>query len=118
MPITVDWDSDAKTAILQTLTSPVTVQDIAEAQDKVAALLDSADHPVPMITDVRGMATMPPGILTSAPELGHHRMVNHPYLGLTVVVIENAFLETVMAIFSRLYHKLNVVKTMEEARAL
>jgi hypothetical protein len=115
MPISYQWDNDDRTIIKFIYEDPVTVDEIRQMDGGVAAMLDSVRHPVVAIADTRLVTMLPQDIMTSYPLLARNRGFTHRNLRASVMIVRNAFFESLMAIFSRLYGKLHFARSLEEA---
>lgn len=118
MPITVEWGNEAQTILLITYHDPLSVDEIAQAQDEQAAALDGLSHPVTFIINMLNMKDLPANLLTSLPRMGQHRVINHPNLALLIGVVDDFFLQRLSEIFSRVFRKTRAVRTLDEAYRL
>ena len=109
------WLDQGKTIIRFEYRDPVSVQDIVDSMNKATAMLGSVEHNVQFIVDLRGMISMPRDLVSSYPAISRVSIFKQENFGRVVMVLDNSLLESVVSIFSRVYVKIEFVKTMDEA---
>jgi len=109
------WVNDAKTVLKMTFLEPISLEEVVESSNKASTLLDTVDHPVHMIVDLLGVQTMPRNFISNFPMVSRLPLVNHRNLEVVINVMDNSFMEAVATIFSRVYRKVNFVRSLDEA---
>jgi hypothetical protein len=119
MPITVRWDNDAKTVIYYTFDSAWTWDEFNTVYKDVYAMLDTIEHKVHAIVDLRTSRLLPRDTLTEMRRLTYEQ---HENGGITVFITENALARTFYSILSNVYRRareiFRLVTTPEEAYAV
>ena len=110
-----NWVNNAKTVLKMTFLEPISLEEVVESSNKASALLDTVDHPVQMIVDLLGVQTMPRNFISNFPMVSRLPLVNHRNLDVVINVMDNSFMEAVASIFSRMYRKVNFVRTLDDA---
>src|SRR5262249_16383022 len=121
MNIKVVWDNESKTTIRYIFTRGWTWVEFRDAASEAITMLDTVQHKVNVIMDVRDAGLIPQGAFNNAQKIfGNKR---HPNINLTVLV-GDSFLHRLTEIVTKLYRPkaqqwdLAVVKTLEEAHKL
>ena len=109
------WVDESKTVILFEYHEPVSVQDIIESQNKAAVMLGAVEQSVQFIVDLRDMKSMPRDLVSNYPAMSRGAMFKQKNFDRVVMVMDNSFMEAIISIFSRLYVKLEFVRTIEQA---
>lgn len=119
MGIKVIWDNDEKTIIRYCYDSQWTLSDFNEAYTESRALLNTVDHKVHFIIDIRDSHILPNGALSRGRTITNSP---HPNEGRTAIVGANAVIRAVMNLFRRIYgakfeeSKFIFVDSLENAR--
>ena len=98
-----------------TFLEPISLEEVVDSSNKASVMLDTVDHPVQMIVDLSGVVTMPRNFISNFPMVSRLPFVNHRNLEVVINVMGNSFMEAVASIFSRVYRKVNFVRTLDEA---
>ncbi|NDJ52659.1 MAG: hypothetical protein GYB68_06195 [Chloroflexi bacterium] len=117
MPIISRWLINRSNLLIHDYIPPFTVEDLVESQKFSLGLMEQADHPIISIVDMSKVYTIPDRLLTRFPELARHRVLGHPNNALTIVVMTNRIVERFTEIFHRVYFRVELVHSMEEAMA-
>lgn len=121
MPVTVDWDDEARTIVRMNMIGSWTWEEAYAGADNGYAILDSVPYEVGVIIDFSQGAGLPPNAILNARNMIHRR---HPRTGLTVFVGTNSMFTALWNIFSRVYtllaRKQNSVfaSSVDEARQI
>ena len=122
MGITVRWYDDQQTAILYDVTDRWNWTDVADSIQEAIRLLDSVDHAVHLLVDVRSSTTIPPLNPSGLQRVANAPTMNHPNTGLVILIGPGPLIKILFDMFSRIYPRTavlyQVVPTMEEAEAL
>jgi hypothetical protein len=102
MPITVKWDNAEKTIIYYTFDGAWTWDEFNAVYQEVYAMLDTVQHKVHAIVDLRNSRLLPRDTLTQMRRLTYEQ---HENGGLTVFITTNAFAKTLYSILSNLYRR-------------
>jgi hypothetical protein len=100
MGITIGWHNDDKNIILLTYTRPWDWTDFEAAAKEMIELLDSVNHPVDMIFDIRKAGAPPQGALKRFREVAE---TNHPNGRWLVFVGGGSIVMRFLDLFTRLY---------------
>jgi hypothetical protein len=119
MPIQVQWDNEDKTILRYQYEGAWTWDDLYTALAQGYEWIDTVDHTVDIIIDLRQSSIIPSSALTHARNLDKHR---HPRIGLTIAVGANRFIQLLADTFKRLVPSVasqyTLLATLDEARAL
>jgi hypothetical protein len=119
MPITVRWDNDAKTIIYYIFDSAWTWDEFNTIYKDVYAMLDTVEHKVHAIVDLRTSRLLPRDTLTEMRRLTYEQ---HKNGGITIFITANALARTFYSILSNVYRRareiFRLVNTPEEAYAV
>ncbi|MGB1288294.1 MAG: hypothetical protein ACPG7F_17295, partial [Aggregatilineales bacterium] len=105
MSIDVTWDTDAKTVLMVSYEKPWTWDEFNQAIDDVQMLLDSVNHPVHMIFDIRGAGFPPQGAMQ---RFRRTTQINHPNVDLLIYIAPSMlarFIGTINTILGTVYDK-------------
>ena len=121
MAITAEWDNEEKTIIRQTYVGYWTWDDIQGMVEACQQMLDSVDHKVNFISDLRQSQTMlPPGVTAQFSWLTNY--LRHPKMGKSVIVGASEFIRVFGNIFISAHRGIaeDIVfaPTLEEAQAI
>jgi hypothetical protein len=121
MPITAEWDNEEKTLIRQTYSGRWTWDDVRMTIDKCQQMLDSVDHKVNFISDLRQSQTMlPPGATVQFSWLSNY--LRHPKMGKSVIVGASEFIRIFGGIFTSAHRgiaeQIIFASTLDEALAI
>jgi len=84
MPIHFDWDNDDQTVLRFVATAPWNWNDFHKNMRRATFWLDTVDHPVEIIIDLRQSDALPAGALGHIRSLGNR---SHPNLRSRLVII-------------------------------
>jgi hypothetical protein len=119
MSITVKWFNDEHKIVHWDIEGAWNWDDVYLSLDEANALLDTVDHTVHTIVDVRNSPLIPGGTITQLKNLVNKQ---HPQAGISVFVTTNTFARSVFMMFSKLTGKagerFRLVATPEEALTL
>jgi hypothetical protein len=125
MPITVDWDNLQQTIILFTYNRPWTWREFDAAVEQTLALVNTVDHKVDIIFDLRNGGFPPRDAVwrfKTAAELSHPNVGQYVYVAPSMLA---HFVKNVIQIINRAYGGFGTfqvppivfTKSLEEARA-
>jgi hypothetical protein len=118
MPVSIDWTDDSRTLARYEILAPWTWDDLHTAAERLDAMLDSVDHPVDVLIDVRQMGSLP----SSA--LGHLRSLTqqtarHPHWRLSLIIGASRLVQALMNTLTLLHPQIGaryvVVESEEQA---
>jgi len=119
MPITVRWDNNAKTIIYYHFDSAWTWDEFNAVYKDVYAMLDTVQHKVHAIVDLRTSRLLPRDTLTEMRRLTYEQ---HENGGITIFITDNALARTFYSILSNVYRRareiFRLVNSPEEAYAV
>lgn len=100
MGISVQWDNSEQTIIRFAYVGNWSFGDLFDAMQDARTLMDTVDHPVHGIIDMRESKLMPNGALS----LGRNvTMRKHPNQGRTVIVGASGFARTLYDVYRKVY---------------
>ncbi|MBZ0291919.1 MAG: hypothetical protein K8L99_05055 [Anaerolineae bacterium] len=118
MSIEVSWANPEKTVIVYAYEGRWSMEQFNNSYQQARKLMDTVQHPVDFIIDVRNSSLLPSGILSR----GRNVVTTpHPNEGRTAIVGANTFVRSMLDLFSRLYgeryreSKFYLAPTMDEA---
>ncbi len=117
MGATVTWVNPEKTIILLEYTEPTSIEDVVQALDQSADMLDAVSHQAYLIVNMTAIKSIPRNVISYYPQLARSRGIGHPNVAIGIAVVDNAFLEMVSQVFSKVYGRFAIVSTMQEAMA-
>ena len=116
MPITVQWDNEEKTIIYYTFDGAWTWDEFYAVYRDVYAMLDTVQHPVHAIVDLRSSRLLPRDTLTQMRRLTYEQ---HENGGMTVFITSNPLAHTFYTLLTNLYRRaleiFRLAATPEEA---
>lgn len=117
MAVTVTWADEARTIIHINIANPWTWHELLNAAHETRGMIATIGHEVAVIYDYTDTATIPPGDpILQVPKLAAAR---HPQETLTVAVdVDTALGQAAVNVYSNVYHHVQLVATLDEARAL
>jgi len=115
MPVQLDWDTELTEVMYFIYSDPITPQEILDSQTHSIELLDSVEHPIDAIIDMREVKRVPKGLLSSYPSFAGHPARKHPNNGRLVCIINSRMIESLAGIFGKVYTDFRIVTTLEEA---
>lgn len=115
MPFIIEKRDTPARCLLVTYQDPLTLQELQDSQEAIAAWLDTESETLHCILDMQKLNNAPEGVLVSFPQLLTHRALSHPLLGERFVVLGPSFVGTVASIYARLRQVLHTTHTLEEA---
>lgn len=119
MGIKIMWDNDERTIMRYEFEARWSWADLYAASDEGTARLDSVDHRVDVIADLRGTSHLPGDFMQHA---GRIAGGTHPHRGIVVVVGASPVLRGLSNTVGFLYRKatkdLRFADSLEEARTL
>lgn len=98
--ITVGWDDDAKTIIMWQFSEQWTADNFAQAVTANRALLDSQDHDVDVIVDLRQTSHMPSNILSLA---ANALRLGSPKVRLVAVISQHSLWTKMLSAFNQIH---------------
>jgi hypothetical protein len=118
MGIRVEWDNLEKTIIRHIYEGTWTIDDYYGLIDENYAQIDSVDHRVDIINDLRDMAGTPPNMV---PAIRYAARKAHEREGINVMVASTRYVQMLVDAIDRAVGKPTMVihtRTMEEAREI
>ena len=115
MSIEVDWyDKEPPMLILRF--GVWTVEEYMDTTEQINRMLDEApgEQPVPVLVDV-SEAVQPRNLMAHFPEVGRASVFAHPRLGKIIMVGAHGIIAHTSAIFSQVFHRLEMQDTLDEA---
>ena len=119
MGITVQWDNSEQTIIRFIYTGAWSFGDLFDAMHDARTLMDTVDHTVHGIIDMRESKLMPNGALS----LGRNvTMRKHPNQGRSVIIGASGFVRTLYDVYRKVYRTTfdesaySFANSLEEAR--
>lgn len=118
MSITVNWANPEKTIIIYTYEGRWSMEQFNESYVTARQFMDTVDHQVDFIIDVRNSSLLPSGILSRGRNVV---TAGHPNEGRTAIVGASTFVRSMLDLFSRLYgaryreSKFYLAPTLEDA---
>ncbi len=103
MPISVEWDNEAKTIIRITYLGRWTWEENRQARQQTLEMVDRVDHIVHTIHDMRQSHGFPTDVIT---QVRKRLQKKHPRVGLIVVVGNKSFVHVLYDVFATIYDKL------------
>ena len=119
MGITVLWDNPDQSIIRFVYVGSWSFGDLFDAMQEARNLMDTVDHPVHGIIDMRESKLIPNGTLSLARNV---TMRKHPNQGKSVIVGANGFVRTLYDVYRKVYRTTfdesaySFASTLEEAR--
>ena len=117
MPIDVIWGDEAKTLAVIHLNEPWTINELADAVDQVAVLMDGVNHPVSPVVDMTDAPRIPPGVLAGFPRVAS-RMGHPNSTGKLYVVGAHRHFRAFLDIFSNVFRKMEYRETIADIEPL
>ncbi len=119
MPISVNWEDEAKTIICYHFQSKWTWDEFFAARDQALSMIDTVSHKVGVIMNTPPNIALPADVLThSLASLRH----THPNTVMIVFIAGKPFLNMIVSMMIKVSHKTSdymaMAKDMDEARAL
>lgn len=114
--IEIGWDNEDKTVMRCTYQGQWTWQEFYVATEQSHQMMDTVDHPVDILVDMRASAQIPQGAVTQ-----FRRIANtwHRNTGTIVAVTEARVAQMLYDIFATIFRhvasRYHVVRTMDEA---
>ncbi len=118
MPASIDWHSNHNDILLMVISGTVTMNEALDVTIQEGELIKNAEHTIHTIIDLRENEGAPREFLSSLPRLTSMPAVSHPHAGTKIVVGAAGLADTFLRIFSRVYRKLHMVNSMEEAHEI
>jgi hypothetical protein len=114
MGIEIEWFDDKKRILVWHFPEGYDWDDLVAALDANEQMLEGVDHVIDSIMDLtQNHEGPPPGLLSQFPKLAGHSFQDEPHM--TVMVGARGLADTFGRIFSKLYMRLVVTDTMDEA---
>lgn len=101
MPITTDWDNPEKTIIRHIYEAKWALTDYHAAIETAHKLIDTVDHKVHIIADVRNSKILPNGVISQGRSVASRP--KHPNQGMTVIVGAGGLIRGMFDVFQKLY---------------
>ncbi len=121
MPVTVEWDNEEKTVIRFDYDGAYTWEDVYNAMDKSNKMMETVEHSVAHIIDVRKAGSVPPNALSHARRI---EAKTHPRRSYHVTVGANTFVRVMFNTFTKLKMSVSAERglnyftsSIDEARA-
>jgi hypothetical protein len=118
MPVSVDWHPDYDNVLLMTIAGDVTMGEALDVTEQESELIANAGRLVHTIIDLREVNGIPSNFISNMPRIAQMPAANHPDAGQKIVVGASGLAATFLNIFSKVYRKLDMVATPEEADAI
>lgn len=122
MGITVQWENDAKTIARYVFNGQWSFNEVQAAVNQANELMDSVDHKVAMIADLRDSSFTPDGILAQLRQSAMSDTPHRNYAGVTVLVGVGTIAKMMINAAVKLVNPLNnqhtilFANTVDEAR--
>jgi hypothetical protein len=94
------WDNSDKSIIRYAYEGRWTMDEFNNVYTEARQLLDTVDHPVDFIIDVRSSPLIPDGVLSRGRNVA---FAPHPNEGRTIIVGANSFVRAMADIFQKIY---------------
>jgi len=117
MPIDVKWGNDEKTLAVIHLTDPWTINELADAVDRVGFLMDEVEHRVSPVVDMTDAPRVPPGVLAGFPRVAS-RMGHPNSTGKLYIVGAHRHFRAFLDIFSNVFRKMEYRETIADIEPL
>ncbi len=118
MGIEVEWLDDEKRTVVWRHAESYEWEDIVAALDVTEQMADEVDHVISLITDyTQNRKGPPPHLMSQYPKLVE-RVFRRELPQVVVTVGARGLTSTLSRIFSKLYIRLEVAETMDEALAI
>ena len=122
MPITVHWYDESQRAILYHVSGQWSWEDVSAAIDQAMTLLNSVNHKVHLLVDVRESDAVPLLNPAGLHRAAHAPTMDHPNTDLVILIGPGPLVAILYEIFQRVYRRIarryQIVASMEEAEAL
>lgn len=118
MAATLTWIDEDRTILVIRYEATLQPADVLMALDQMTERLNDVDHPVYLITDLSEAVGIPGNMISSYPRIARHPGVRHPNLASRVVVIDNDAMISVIKIFDKLFVRLHIVRSYDDALLL
>ncbi len=116
--IEINWDNDDKTVMRYTYQGQWTWQEFYGVMEQSHQMMDTVDHPVDILVDMRASAQIPQGAVTQFRRIAN---VRHPNTGTIVAVTEARVARMLYDIFATVFRPIasryHIVQTIDEAYA-
>jgi hypothetical protein len=96
----------------------VSMDEALDATEQESELIANAGRLVHTIIDLRQVNGIPSNFISNMPRIARMPAANHPHAGQKIVVGASGLAATFLNIFSKVYRKLDMVATPEEADAI
>ncbi len=103
MTITVNWYDDQHTAVVNQLVGTWTWDELFRAIDQTASLMDTVDHPVNIVLDMRQTQHVPTLLPSALRKVANAPTMNHRNSGAFVFVGAKSFIKSMFSVFGTLY---------------
>lgn len=122
MSVKVYWFNENQTALVYDFQGEWTWNETFLAIDEAVTLLDSVQHRVNIVVDLRGSRRVPPVAPQALARIANAPTMSHPNTNILIVIGLSGFLQTLYEIFRRLYpyaaQRYREARTQEELLAL
>jgi hypothetical protein len=112
MPADIRWDNAEKTILMVTFSGDIPKDEFLGIFDREGEMFASIPHTAYLLADFRELVKMPVDMLALSSMISRQIPAN---LGGIVFVGTNPVLETIFRVWSKLYRKMTMVKTMDDA---
>jgi hypothetical protein len=120
--VEVRWFDENRTALVYDFQGEWTWSEMFVAIDEAVKLLDSVQHHVNIVVDLRGSYCVPPVAPQALARIAYAPTMQHPNTNILIVIGLSGFLQTLYEIFRRLYphaaQRYREARTQEELLAL
>jgi hypothetical protein len=115
MSVSVDWHPDYENVLLMAFVGDVSMDEALDATEQESNLIANAGRLVHTIIDLRQVNGIPSNFISNMPRIARMPAANHPHAGQKIVVGATGLAATFLGIFSKVYRKLDMVETPDEA---
>ncbi len=103
MPVTVDWYNPEKTILCYTFDVQWTWDDIQNVLEIAFSLIDSVDHPIHVLLDLRANTSPPRISAAGLRQVAHSPATHHPNVTRIIIIGGGPMIRVLYDIFSRIY---------------
>ncbi|NDJ52661.1 MAG: hypothetical protein GYB68_06205 [Chloroflexi bacterium] len=118
MSIETYWLDSTQNTLIVEYPETFTIPEMMGVFEVGGAFMDSVDHPVIWIIDMRSVKTVPQKMLSSFPQMARHPSIGHPNMDLTIMIMNEGLVNRLASIFSTVYLKLEIVSDWDSALEL
>jgi hypothetical protein len=118
MTATIAWHPEYDNALIITVAGNPGMEEILAISEKESDLVVNAPGVVHTVYDVRAASGVPQNFIGNMSRIARLPAASHPNAGHNIIVGGSGLIITVLTIYSKVYRRLHMVATMEEADAL